>query len=201
MEGFSMRRASAITLLVAMICALVAFAQTPPPKPTPAPELKKLDYFAGNWKSEGEVKPGPFGPGGKFTTKEHNEWMPGRFFLVLHSNGTFAGMGHITESGFMGYNTEDKVYTYDAFNSMGEAEHSRGTVEGDTWTWTSTEKMGGQTMKGRFTMTIASPTSYSYKFEIAPEANANYTTVVEGKSTKVTAPKAAKGAEGAATKK
>jgi hypothetical protein len=74
-------------------------------------------------------------------------------------------------------------------------------VEGDTWTWTSTEKMGGQTMKGRFTITVASPTSYSFKFEIAPESGGDYTTVVEGKSTKVAAAKTAKGAEGAAAKK
>jgi len=189
-----MKQALAIALLCVFVCAALVAAQGPPPKPTPAPELKKLDYFAGNWKSEGEVKPGPFGPGGKFTSMEHNEWMTGKFFLVLHSNGNFAGMGRLTETGYMGYNTEDKVYTYDAFNTMGEAEHSRGTVEGDTWTWSSNEKMGGKAMKGRFTMTIVSPTSYTYKFELAPEGG-SYATVVEGKSTKIVGTKPAGAAE------
>jgi hypothetical protein len=73
------------------------------------------------------------------------------------------------------------------FNSMGEAVHAKGTVEGDTWTWTSTEKMGGKIMKGRFTITVASPTSYSFKFEMAPDGTSDYTTNVEGKSTKVVA--------------
>ncbi len=32
---------------------------------TPGPELKKLDYFVGNWTSEGDAKPGPMGPAAK----------------------------------------------------------------------------------------------------------------------------------------
>jgi hypothetical protein len=195
-----MKRVSAIALvtILIVICAAPALAQGPPP--TPAPELKKLDYFVGTWKSEGELKPGPMGPGGKFTELGHNSWMPGKFFLVEHTNVSGA-MGHLVEIAYLGYSAEDKVYTYDAFNSMGEAEHAKGTVQGDTWTWTSTEKMGGQTMKGRFTITVASPTSYSFKFEIAAEGGGDYTTVVEGKSTKMTAAKTATGAEGAAAKK
>jgi Protein of unknown function (DUF1579) len=187
-----MKRASAIALVAIFVCAALAAAQGPP-APTPAPELKKLDYFAGAWKSEGELKPGPMGPGGKFSEVTHSEWMPGHFFLVEHTTASGV-MGHLVEIAYLGYDTRDKAYSYDAFNSMGEAEHAKGTVEGDTWTWTSTEKMGGQTMKGRFTITVASPTSYSFKFEIAPEAGGDYTTVVEGKATKVAATKSSKGA-------
>lgn len=199
-----MRQASAIALFVVMICVAVAGAQTatPAPSPTPAPnpmaaptpppELKKLDYFAGTWRSTGELKPGPMGPGGKFSSLDHNTWMPGHFFLVTHATSSGV-IGHLTEVAYFGYNTNDKAYTYDAFNSMGEAEHFKGNVEGDTWTWTSTAKMGPQTMKERFTVTVASPTSYNFKFEIAPEGGGDYTTVVEGKATKVTAASASKG--------
>ncbi|HEY6969346.1 MAG TPA: DUF1579 family protein [Candidatus Angelobacter sp.] len=195
-----MKRMAISTLFGVLFSVVIAVTQGPPPKPTPAPELKKLDYFVGTWKSTGELKPGPMGPGGKFTSIERNEWMPGHFFLVTHgdSNGV---IGHVIETAYFGYNAEDKNYTYDAFNSMGEAEHFKGNVEGDTWTWISTEKMGGQTMKARFILTIASPTTYSFKFEIAPEGGGDYTTVVEGKATKVVAAKAAKGAEGGAVKK
>jgi hypothetical protein len=195
-----MKRALVIALVAVLACVALAAAQGPPPKPTPAPEVKKLDYFAGTWKSEGELKPGPFGPGGKLSGVDHNEWMAGHFFLVFHSTNA-SPMGHVAGTAYMGYSTEDKAYTYDAFNSMGEAEHAKGTVEGDTWTWTSTEKMGGQVMKGRYTITVASPTSYSFKFEVAPEGGSDYSTVVEGKATKVTTAKASKGAEGAAAKK
>jgi hypothetical protein len=43
--------------------------------PKPASELKKLDYFAGNWKADGDAKAGPGYPGGKFSVVERNEWM------------------------------------------------------------------------------------------------------------------------------
>ncbi len=73
------------------------------------------------------MKPSPFGPGGKITSKDHNEWMPGGFFLVSHSE--FKGsMGEGTELSVMGYNSDEKLYTYHPFNSMGEAEASNGTV-------------------------------------------------------------------------
>jgi hypothetical protein len=199
-----MKRAFAITAALAVIFAAMAGAQTatPAPSPTPAPnpmaaptpppELKKLDYFVGTWKSTAELKPGPMGPGGKFTTLDHNQWMPGHFFLVAH--GTTTGfVGHLTETAYFGYSTADKAYTYDSFNSMGEAAHFKGNVEGDTWTWTTTAKMGPQTMKERFTVTTASPTSYTFKFEVAPEGGGDYTTVLEGKATKVSAASASKG--------
>ena len=33
--------------------------------PKPGPEHARLGYFVGKWKTEGEAKPGPMGPGGK----------------------------------------------------------------------------------------------------------------------------------------
>lgn len=193
-----MKRISVLVLSLVVFTATLALAQGPP-KMTPAPELKKLDYFAGTWKTTGELKANPMGAGGKYTSIDHTDWMPGHFFLIMHS--TFTGvMGRLTETAYFGYNTADKAYTYDSFNSMGEAAHFKGAVEGDTWTWTTTGKMGEQTMKERFTVTVASPTSYNYKFEVAPEGGGDYTTVVDGKATKVTAAKADKGAGTAAKK-
>ena len=93
-------------------------------------------------------------------------------------------MGKFVGTSFMGYNTEDKAYTFNEFNSMGEAESSKGTVDGDTWTWTNEEKMQGKLVKGRFTMKIASPTSYTFKFEASMDGG-DYATVMEGKATKM----------------
>ncbi|HTF44874.1 MAG TPA: hypothetical protein VK641_13280, partial [Terriglobales bacterium] len=66
---------------------------------------------------------------------------------------------------------------------MGEAEHSKGTVDGDTWTWAADEKMGATTVKGRYTMKVLSPTAYSFKFEMSQDGT-SWTTVMDGKSTK-----------------
>jgi uncharacterized protein DUF1579 len=171
-----------LTLLFGvLLLAGAAFAQMEMPKP--GPEVKKLDYFTGHWVSEGDVKPGPMGPGGKFHSDDHAEWMEGGYFVVLHSKFSGGGMGDGSNTAFMGYDPQEKVYTYDEFNSMGEATHSKATVEGDTWTWINDMKMGPQTIKARFSMKILSPTSYSYKFETSPDGT-NWTLFMDGKETK-----------------
>ncbi len=178
-----MKRISATFAFFTLLLLVAVAAQGQMPMPTPAPELKKLDYFAGTWSFDGDMKPGPMGPGGKISGTEHDEWMDGGFFLVSHSE--FKGpMGNAKGTAYMGYNADEKVYTYNEFNSMGENVSSKGTLEGDTWTWNSEEKMGGQTMKQRFTVKQLSPTSYSFKFEMAPQG-AELATVMEGKGTKV----------------
>ena len=176
-----MKRFAIGTFLMLLLGALSTYAQMPTPKP--APELKKLDYFLGTWTLEGDMKPGPMGPGGKMTETERTEWMDGGFFLVSHIDFKSAGMGNGTGISFLGYNANDKVYTYDGFNSMGEAEHAKGTLDGDTWTYTAGEKMNGQTMNGRFTIKQLAPTSYSFKFEMSPPGG-EFATVMDGKATK-----------------
>jgi hypothetical protein len=165
-----------------LLLATAAFAQMEMPKP--GPEIKKLAYFTGHWTSDGDVKPGPMGPGGKFHSEDHVEWLDGGYFTVIHGKFTGGGMGSGTSVAYLGYDAQEKVYTYDEFNSMGEATHSKGVVDGDTWVWTNDMKMGPQTMKARFTEKILSPTSYSYKFETSPDGN-TWTTFMDGKETKV----------------
>ena len=167
--------------LFAVLAAISANAQMG--TPTPAPELKKLDFLTGDWTSTGDMKPGPGMPGGKFSYSTHAEWMEGNFFLVEHSDLDLGAMGKGKELAVLGYDSDKKVYTYAAYNSMGEAENATGTVSGDTWTWTSDEHMGGMTMKGRFTMKVLSPTSYNMKFELSQDGT-NWMTGMEGTATK-----------------
>jgi hypothetical protein len=62
-------------------------------------------------------------------------------------------------------------------------ERATGTVDGDTWTWTSDENFGGQPVKGRYSTKVLSPTTYTYKFEVSPDGS-QWTTVMDGKATK-----------------
>ena len=179
------RRISALAVAGALFFAITGAAQNPPAMPKPGPELKKLDYFAGAWKTSANLKPSPYGPGGAFTGLEQVTWMDGHFFLILHSHETSA-MGKSSTAAVMGYDAEEKVYTYDEYNSMGEAGHSKGTVDGDTWTWISTSKMGGKTVRGRFVMKIISPTEYTFSYAMAPEGG-DFNTVMDGKTVKVVA--------------
>ena len=76
------------------------------------------------------------------------------------------------------------MYTYDAFISVGVIEHCRGTVAGDTWTFTCPGKVNGESFETRYTAKEISPTSYTFKVEILSGAGAG-STVMEGKATKL----------------
>jgi hypothetical protein len=171
-----------LTMLSAawLLLAAASLAQTEMPKP--GPEYKKLDAFAGSWTLDGDMKAGPMGPGGKLAEAEKCEWMEGGFFLVCHSDFK-SSMGDGTGLSVMGYSAEDKAYTYREFNSWGEFNDSKGLLDGDTWTWTSDEKMGEITMKGRFTMKITSSTSYTFTFEMSQDGT-KWATVMDGKASK-----------------
>jgi Protein of unknown function (DUF1579) len=175
-----MKRAG-IILIAGLSFAAVALAQETMPKPTP--EHKKLDTLAGSWVLEGDVKPSAMGPGGKITENEKCEWMEGGFFLVCHVDFKTASSGNGWGLAVLGYSTGEKAYTYREFNSWGEFEDSRGTLDGDTWTWTSDEKIDNSMGKGRFTMKFTSPSSYSFTYEMSPDG-AKWTTEVDGKATK-----------------
>jgi hypothetical protein len=83
----------------------------------------------------------------------------------------------------MGYDSNEKIYTYDSFNSLGEADHAKGHVDGDTWIWQSETRMGPQTIKGRLTIKVLSATAYDFKFETSPDGT-TWNTLLEGKDTR-----------------
>jgi len=174
-----MRRMGMI-FLTALLWEAVAVGQMQPPKP--GPELKKLEVFAGTWTLDGNMKPGEMGPGGAMTENEKCEWMEGGFYLVCHSDYK-SSMGNGVGLSVLGYSEDAKAYTYREFNSFGEFDDSRGAVDGDTWTWTSDEKMGGMTMKGRFTMKMTSATSYNFVFDMSQDGT-KWSTVMDGKAAK-----------------
>jgi hypothetical protein len=171
-----------IGLISAIWFLLTAPAWAQMQAPTPGPEVQKLDVFAGSWTLTGDLKPGAMSPGGTITENENCEWMEGKFYLVCHSDFK-SSMGNGTGLSIMGYSVKDKTYTYREFNSWGEFEDSRGSLDGNAWTWASDENFNGTPMKGRFTMKITSPTTYDFAFDVSPDG-AKWTTVLDGKATK-----------------
>jgi hypothetical protein len=178
-EEIPMKRAGMI-LAAWLLCTAAAIAQMEAPKP--APELKKLDVFVGSWILDGDMKPGPMGPGGKMTENEKCEWMEGGFYVICHSEYK-SSMGNGVGLSVMGYSSDDKAYTYREFNSYGEFVDSKGSLDGDTWTWSADEKMGGMTMKGRFTMKMTSSTSYTFAYDMSQDGT-KWTNMMDGKATK-----------------
>jgi hypothetical protein len=84
-----MRRIS-ILLLFSVVCFATAMqAQAPAPKP--GPEVRKLHAALGHWTIDGEQKPGPLGPGGRFTGEAYIRMILGGFFLQNQQSGEVAG--------------------------------------------------------------------------------------------------------------
>lgn len=162
--------------------SVVAVAQTPSQMPQPGPEQKRLEYFAGTWATEIEMKAGPMGSGGKMTSIDKSEMMPGGFFLVTHTEGS-GSMGEMKELAVMGYDAESKKYTYDSYNNFGEAQHFKGTVEGDTWTWIGDLKPGSP-VKLRFIAKEVSPKQYTMRLEMMTVSGGNWVPVMSGRATK-----------------
>ena len=173
-------KTTGMILTACLLISAPALAQMDMPKP--GPEHKKLDMFVGSWALDGDMKASPMGPGGKMTESEKCAWMEGGFFVVCHSDFK-SSMGDGTGISVMGYSADDKAYTYREFNSWGEFDDSKGSVDGDTWTWTSDEKMGDKVVKGRFIMKMTSATAYNFTYEMSSDGT-KWTMAVDGKATK-----------------
>lgn len=172
----------AVMIGLALSLPSMMLAQAPQQFPTPSPEQQAMGYFAGNWTLAGTMKLSPNSPGAPFTSTEHSEWVPGSFFLETHSSMN-SPAGNIRGMRVMEYNAADRVYTYNAYNSLGEHQVALGHVNGNVWTWTAEEKMNGVTANGRYTITIVSPTVYTFKSEVATPTG-GWATVMEGKATR-----------------
>jgi hypothetical protein len=176
-------------IAAAVVIALVGFqfavAAQAPQAPKPGPEHQRLEYFVGKWTSEGEMKPGPMGPGGKITSSDTCEWFEGKFAVVCRSEGT-TPMGPSKGLGILGYSPEEKVYTYSGVDNSGMTMTTipRGTVQGNTWTYNDESMMGGKKVKTRVTIKEASPTAYTFKMEMQ-NPDGTWAPMMEAKNTKV----------------
>src|SRR5688572_8932252 len=94
--------------LIALVGLALALPTTPP---KPGAEHKAMAYFAGKWPSEGEIKPGTLGPGGKMTGTDNCEWFAGGFQIVCRGEGK-GPLGPTTTLGVLAYSAADKAYTF-----------------------------------------------------------------------------------------
>jgi hypothetical protein len=169
------------SVAVILICGFTApsLAQAPPEGPKPGPEHKKLEYFLGTWKVENEIKPNEFVPAGKAVITQTYTLGPGGFSVEVRAEGQIPGT-----LGIMAYDSHAKLYTEFYANSVGVVGTGTGTVNGNTWTWMVEDKVFGNAVKGRTTITISSASQYTGKYEML-DANGRYVTIIEGTATKV----------------
>ena len=177
-----------VTAAIAGVCfsASAALANQHTEMPKPGPEAKKLEAFAGKWKGESTMSPGPWGPGGAMKTESDCSWYEGGFQMVCRDSSSGA-MGKMKSEAILGWNSEEKVYKYMGFDSMGMMGQATGTLNGNTWNWTGEDKMGGKLIKSKYTIVNVTPTSQTFKWEVSDDNGVTWKTAAEGKSTKVNA--------------
>lgn len=167
--------------LAGSLVAAALFAQAPAP-PRPGPEVQKLGYFVGEWKFEGEGKDSSFGPGGRFSGTETCEWFAGGFQVICRSEAT-GPTGKTAGFSVIAYDPETREYTYYTIDSTGFSALARGTVTGETWTYTWAGTAGGKPAKLRATMQTA-PAFYSGRTE-GSMGGGPMTIIADVKSTRV----------------
>jgi hypothetical protein len=176
---------AAAVVVVSLAGAQLAETAQAPQAPKPGPEHQRLGYFVGKWTGEGEMKPSPFGPGGKMSSTDTCEWFEGRYAVICHSEGK-TPMGLSKSIGIISYSPEEKIYTYYSVDNsnMTMTTVPRGTVQGDTWTYTDESMMGGNKVKSRVTIKEISPAAYTFRMELqGPDGK--WASMMESKNTKM----------------
>jgi len=172
-----------LVVMLALFSIPAGSAEDPAAMPEPTPEHEALGAWVGTWSGSGELKPGPFGPGGSMSWTEECSWFgDARFNVVCKSKGT-GPMGPMKGLGIMGYDTEKKVYKHFGIDTYGWMGGGEGTHSGDTWTFGSTETMDGKTYDTRFSMKWVSPTRMTFSWDISEDGK-TWTTLMEGTSEK-----------------
>jgi len=148
----------------------------------PGPEQARVGYFAGAWRSAGEVMASPMGPAGATSGTETCTWFSGGFHLVCNGDAT-GPRGSAKTGSIWSYDPAQQAYTYYGYNSMGEGFYVLGHVDGKVWTWKAEFPVEGATMQMRATITEESPAAYSFKLEMSPDGT-SWTQVEKGHATK-----------------
>jgi len=171
-----------VLIAVMAVCAGILLAQTPPPAPKPTAEHQKLAAFVGNWTFDGEMKPGPMGPGGKMTGTDNIQWL-GDFYVERRYQGT-SPMGAMKGLEIIGYDVGKKAYTFSVFDSSGMMGVGTGKATGNNWEFTGTSSMMGKTTQDRCTLTMAADTkSMNIKCDMSMDGR-TWMPAFEGKATK-----------------
>jgi hypothetical protein len=127
----------AATLLFAM--GAMASAQQ---SPKPDPELTKLHAFLGHWKYEGEVKPGPWGPGGEIAGEATTQMTLGGF--VMRTIEKQKGSGMTVALGIDTYDPSNKDFSSNWYYADGSIFSGTLVPNGNTFTWTGKFILAGK---------------------------------------------------------
>jgi hypothetical protein len=176
-----MKRISLLLSLLAVCIITAAQAQTTAPKPDPA--LKQMHVWLGHWTAEEELKPGPWGPGGKFTLDYTGQMIFGGFFY--QGRWTVKGvLGDAMGFDLEAYDPENKNFVSNWYQNNGMAFSGVLNITGTTHTFTGRFVLGGKPYRIRSVFTFAPDlASITVKSEMSADGK-TWTPFTEGKYTK-----------------
>ena len=169
-------------VIFVLLCTAFANGQTPAPSTGPTPEQQIMAYFVGNWSLQGTSRISPTSPPAAFHGKEKSEWVSGQYFVETHTD-MHGAMGDVRSTRVMEYNPADHVYTYNAYNSLGEHIMAVGHQSGNIWTWTAEQKLNGVVVAARYTFNFVSKNSYSFKSEVQ-SPDGTWVQIMDGTATR-----------------
>jgi hypothetical protein len=177
-----MTRTSALLFILVVCFATAMQAQAPAPKP--GPEVKQLRALVGHWTYEGEYKPGPLGPGGKYTGEFTCQMILGGFFLQIR--WTEKGpAGETRGLEIDGYDPVNKNLSAEAYSDDGSRFSGVVTVTGNTRTYAGKAVAAGKQYQIKDSLILAPDlTSATEKAEISADGK-TWTPLFESKWTKV----------------
>jgi hypothetical protein len=141
-------------LLFVLVVFFPMTIQAQPQAPKPDPEVRKLHAMVGHWTYEGEYKPGPLGPGGKFTGEDNCQMILGGFFLQCQgAEKGPRGEGRVLE--LHGYDPVNKNFISDTYGDGGGRFSGVLTISGNTWTYEEKWAVAGKQYRVKDSMVLA----------------------------------------------
>lgn len=174
-----------IPCLAALLSGVALQAQTPAPKP--GPEHQQLQFLAGSWTYEREVKTTPLGAAAKYAAKRSSREILNGFFVEFQH----VMKGPDGESPWMhidGYDPVAKTIVYAWFGDLGGMGRGTAKVSGNTSSWEGTGIINGVQYRERGTVTLsADKMSYTTKADMSLDGK-SWIPWYEDKAKRVKAP-------------
>ena len=173
-----------VTLLLSLLvfCSATAM-QTQAQAPKPDPAMKKLHVWVGRWTFDGEQKPGPLGPGGKFTGECNCHMILGGFFLQCQCQERLLN-SEMPVLEIFGYDPVNKNFPSEFYFGEGSRISWVLTITGTTSNWAGKWTVAGKQYQVKQNIVLSpDSTSMTHKGEISADGE-TWTPFLEAEWTK-----------------
>ena len=151
----------------------------------PAREIEILAAFLGRWNASGEVKGADSGKSGmKINSEMTCNWAANHGFLICDQI-IHAPDGDRNDLSIYTYSEKDHAFAFFGITrGSKEARTTKLTIEGNVWTYSSSETDGGKQTQYRTTNRFTSATNVVWRAEYSQDGE-HWTTTAEGSDSRV----------------